>query len=80
MGMLKVFFMKKVNPFSIKSEPILQNESIRILYPFCSPFTKTQNVYILRFLLFFAENELISIFFAEKETILKQELLHTPEF
>ena len=33
-------FAKKVNPFSIKSEPILQNEPIRILYPFRSPFTK----------------------------------------
>ena len=35
---------------------------------------------ILSLLLFFAENELISIFFAEKEIIFKQELLHTPEF
>ena len=32
-------FCKKVNPFSKKSEPILQNEPIRILYPFHSPFT-----------------------------------------
>ena len=31
---LNPFFPKKVNPFSIKSEPILQNEPIRILYPF----------------------------------------------
>ena len=37
---LNPFFAKKVNPFSIKSEPILQNEPIRILYPFRSPFTK----------------------------------------
>ena len=29
-----------LNPFSKKSEPILQNEPIRILYPFHSPFTK----------------------------------------
>ena len=33
-------FCKKVNPFSKKSEPILQNEPIRILYPFRSSFTK----------------------------------------
>ena len=31
---LNPFFAKKVNPFSKKSEPILQNEPIRILYPF----------------------------------------------
>ena len=31
---LNPFFAKKVNQFSIKSEPILQNEPIRILYPF----------------------------------------------
>ena len=37
---LNPFFAKKVNPFSIKSEPILQNEPIRILDPFRSPFTK----------------------------------------
>ena len=37
---LNPFFAKKVNLFSIKSEPILQNEPIRILYPFRSPFTK----------------------------------------
>ena len=30
----------KLNPFFIKSKPILQNEPIRILYPFRSPFTK----------------------------------------
>ena len=30
----------KLNPFCKKSEPILQNEPIRILYPFHSPFTK----------------------------------------
>ena len=29
-----------LNPFSIKSEPILQNEPIIILYPFRSPFTR----------------------------------------
>ena len=33
-----------MNPFSIKSEPILQNEPIRILYPFHSPFTKMQSL------------------------------------
>ena len=36
-------FCKKVNPFSIKSEPILQNEPIRILYPFRSPFPRSQS-------------------------------------
>ena len=40
---LNPFFAKKVNPFSIKSEPILQNEPIRILYPFRSPFTDRNN-------------------------------------
>ena len=37
---LEPIFCKKVNLFSIKSELILQNEPIRILYPFRSPFTK----------------------------------------
>ena len=47
---LNPFFAKKVNPFSIKSEPILQNEPIRILYPFRSPFTKiTDGVPTIRY-------------------------------
>ena len=50
---LNPFFAKKVNPFSIKSEPILQNEPIRILYPFHSPFT-------------IKETPLASAFLAEK--------------
>ena len=37
---LNPFFAKKVNPFSIKSEPILQNEPIRILYPFVQLLTE----------------------------------------
>ena len=41
---LNPFFAKKVNPFSIKSEPILQNEPIRILYPFRSPFTNIKRM------------------------------------
>ena len=47
---LNPFFAKKVNPFSIKSEPILQNEPIRILYPFRSPFTTKghQSVLLIR--------------------------------
>ena len=35
-----IYLSLKLNPFSKKSEPILQNEPIRILYPFRSPFTK----------------------------------------
>ena len=37
---IKMHLSLKLNPFSIKSEPILPNEPIRILYPFRSPFTK----------------------------------------
>ena len=37
---LNPFFAKKVNPFSKKSELILQNEPIRILYPFRRLLTK----------------------------------------
>ena len=33
-------FLQIVNPFSKKSEPILQNEPFRILYPFRSPFAE----------------------------------------
>ena len=32
-----IYLSLKLNPFSKKSEPILQNEPIRILYPLLSP-------------------------------------------
>ena len=35
-----IYLSLKLNLFFIKSEPILQNEPIRILYPFRSSFTK----------------------------------------
>ena len=47
-----IYLSLKLNPFSKKSEPILQNEPIRILYPFRSPFTKKKQVQkVLAFLL-----------------------------
>ena len=38
-----IFLLLKLNPFSKKSEPVLQNEPIRILYPFHRLLTKGQN-------------------------------------
>ena len=50
---LNPFFAKKVNPFSIKSEPILQNEPIRILYPFRRLLTnKSNRIFAVAFIFF----------------------------
>ena len=38
---IKMHLSLKLNHFLQKSEPILPNELLRILYPFRSPFTKT---------------------------------------